>query len=175
MPIQLPSPVPPASPPSPPGWWRCSSALPAPLTGSPPPTARQGQSCKLTIVCLHGHSMWHHPCQQAPLCVLLPRKRRAQLAPSPHPAHLAACRRHAHVVVHLFNPRRQVLHVPRVVLDLVDRDALGGVCTSTQRAGAGRGWVGGGRHRTAPGQLHSTCRSLLRTVHRLLDSQGGMG
>ena len=38
----------------------------------------------------------------------------------------------------------------------------------------GVGW-GEGRHSTAPGQLHSTCRSLLSAVHRLLGSQGGVG
>lgn len=93
---------------------------------------KAGAVVQMAIVSLRGHNMWQQPCQKAPQCVLRPLKRRAQLAPSWHPAHLAARGRHAHVVIHLFDPRRQVLHVPRVVLDLVDRDALGGVCGSTQ-------------------------------------------
>lgn len=41
---------------------------------------------------------------------------------------LRPCRGHAQVVVHLFDPGRKVLVVPRVVQDAGDGDALGGVC-----------------------------------------------
>lgn len=50
-------------------------------------------------------------------------------------AHLAASGRHAHVVVHFLDAGRQVLHVPGVVLDLRDGDALGGVCGRGGRQG----------------------------------------
>jgi hypothetical protein len=46
----------------------------------------------------------------------------------PKLTHLAACRRHAHVVIHFLNSWRQILHIPWMVLNLVNGDALGRVC-----------------------------------------------
>lgn len=134
---ELPSTAQPASPPSLPGWRRCSSALPAQPIGSPPPTARQEHQVVVVLGLLKPQGRWQLR-QTSGSCKAWRHSCRKLMAKWAAPStHLAARRRHAHVVVHLLHPRRQVLHVPGVVLDLMDRDALGGVCTQTERGAAG--------------------------------------
>ncbi len=127
------------APPSRAGLRRCSSALPAPLPGFPPRSAGRerggctvGQARHSTAPSSQtvGGQGNIPPSKRVPAAC---RAAQTGAAWAQQAAHLAARRRHAHVVIHLLDPGRQVLHVPWVVLDLRDGDALGRVCRHVTR------------------------------------------